>query len=195
MLTQCESCKTNFEIDGWAAKHRKRHFCSRACFKTYNRPPEQRFWPHVEITEDCWLWTGCLVGRDGRGSVRVDIRDSNGNVVRAQAIYAHRFSWELHNGPIPNGLFVLHKCDVPSCVNPSHLFLGTHADNMDDRNKKQRQTRGEKHPRAKLTEPDIKLIREMRHCGKTQQSIADFFEVSRSAVRNILNGSHWKHVP
>lgn len=195
MLVECEHCGNEVAIDSWAAINRKHHFCSRKCFKTYSRPTERRFWPHVTKTDKCWIWTGALAGRDGRGQVRIDIRDGSGKVIAVQSVYAHRFSWELHKGTIPDGLFVLHKCDVPSCVNPDHLFLGTHAVNMTDRNKKGRQAKGESHPRAKLKESDIHLIRQMRQAGKTHKAIADFFGVCRTTIRVILAGLHWKHVP
>lgn len=90
------------------------------------RPLDQRFWAMVEKTETCWLWLGGAI--DGYGTITEE-----GRTVRA-----HRVSYKLHVGPIPTGLFVLHHCDVPSCVNPDHLFLGTHSDNMKDRQMKGR---------------------------------------------------------
>lgn len=80
---------------------------------------EDRFWSKV-VKNECWLWLGSLAG--GYGQLQV-----NGKSVRA-----HRFSWELHNGLIPEGLWVLHKCDVCNCVNPAHLYLGTRVENIRD---------------------------------------------------------------
>jgi len=85
----------------------------------------QRFWAKVKKTSGCWLWVGAKQRR-GYGYLH------NGGHSKRKPIRAHRYSWEIHNGPIPAGLWVLHKCDAPSCVNPAHLFLGTRSDNMKD---------------------------------------------------------------
>ena len=88
-------------------------------------PLEVRFWRFVAKSEGCWLWTGANTGspmKYGR------IGDGTGK----GALKAHRASWLIHFGAIPNGLWVLHKCDNPLCVRPDHLFLGTRADNMKD---------------------------------------------------------------
>lgn len=82
---------------------------------------EDRFWPYVEKTDGCWLWTG-RKNRDGYGYVSID----------SKPVGAHRIAYSLNVGAIPDGLFVLHRCDTPPCVNPSHLFLGTNTDNMRD---------------------------------------------------------------
>lgn len=84
--------------------------------------PIPRFWSKVRKSKGCWIWTAAASGVGDYGYFW-----SGSAMVRA-----HRFSWELHNGPIPEGLKVLHACDVPLCVNPSHLFLGTMQDNSDD---------------------------------------------------------------
>lgn len=82
---------------------------------------DKLFWNKVEKTTSCWLWIGSKTG-SGYGKLK-----------RKGKFYtAHRVSWEVYNGPIPKGMLVLHTCDVRNCVNPKHLFLGTHQDNMDD---------------------------------------------------------------
>lgn len=93
-------------------------------------PPVDRFWAHVAKGPECWLWSGAPTST-GYGKLAFP-----GGGWQS----AHRFSWELHNGPVPDGLQVLHHCDVPLCVNPSHLFLGTHLDNMADMRAKGRYT-------------------------------------------------------
>jgi hypothetical protein len=98
-----------------------------------NTPHAIRFWSKVRITPECWLWTARHT-RKGYGMFK------QGSLDRL----AHRVAWEEVNGPIPPGLCVLHKCDNPPCVRPDHLFLGTQADNIADRDAKGRQARGDR---------------------------------------------------
>lgn len=123
----------------------------------------------------CWLWTGS-VSPLGYGQLTA------GRKVR----YAHRFSWERFVGAIPSGMCILHRCDVPSCVNPHHLSLGTKRDNTRDMMKKGRDRLiGERNPSAKLTSVDVAAIRERSEsCVKA----AKRFGVSRSTVSAIRRG-------
>ena len=101
---------------------------------------EQRFWKKVQKTNSCWLWMGssCVYGH---------------LTINYKSVYAHRFSWEIHFGPIPKNLCVLHRCDNPLCVNPNHLLLGTHRENMVDRDKKGRQAKHERSENENLSKP------------------------------------------
>ena len=112
---------------------------------------------------------------------------------RQKTVRAHRASWELHNGPIPNGLHVLHKCDVRCCVNPDHLFLGTHLDNMRDRHLKGRSTgpKGSAAAKAKLSDADVVLIRSSKLPAR---ELAESLGVNKSTIYSILNGRTWVHV-
>jgi hypothetical protein len=85
--------------------------------------PEERFWLKVEKTESCWIWIGACKG---------SLEYGNFYLSRGVYVYAHHFSWELHFGPIPEGKQVLHSCDMPRCVNPGHLEIGTQCDNVYD---------------------------------------------------------------
>jgi hypothetical protein len=146
--------------------------------------PEQRFWARVVKTEGCWTWTGKPRITFGYGELYV----GNGKAS------AHRYSWLLHNGPIPPGLHVLHRCDNPRCVNPTHLFLGTPADNSADMVSKDRQARGERSGNAKLTADQAREIWRRRSTGEPLRSIAADYGVSPDLVCKIARGKLWKHL-
>jgi len=108
---------------------------------------------------------------------------------------AHRIAWELkNNGPVPDGKCVLHHCDNPPCVNPNHLFLGTHAANMLNMVEKNRQARGEQNGRRKLTEVDVLRIRRGYYADLTTKEIAKKLGVSCRTIQKVLRGVAWKHV-
>ena len=149
----------------------------------------QRFWSKVDKTDTCWNWTasrfwhgyGCFGVKEGE---------------KYKTRYAHRVAYEEVVGPIPDGLFVLHKCDNRGCVRPDHLFLGTQLDNMRDCSRKGRKPGvprfGEQNPQSKLTADDVK---EIRRIGKSmsQQKIANMFGVSQTLIGLILRGKSWSH--
>lgn len=146
----------------------------------------RRFWDKVDKSGDCWLWTaGCF--SNGYGQFRF----------KGKMWGAHRASWVLHNGPIPEGLHVCHKCDVKNCVNTEHLFLGTRADNMRDMVEKGRikVARGEAHCRSKLTEKDVLEIRDLYATGNVfQKELGVRFGISRQMISFIVRRVSWTHV-
>lgn len=133
----------------------------------------------------CWLW----FGRTKSGGYGVIASVCYGN--RSRAILAHRASWLVHKGAIPAGLLVLHKCDVPACVNPDHLFLGTQRDNLDDMTGKGRRTVGEHVGRGVLTE---KMVREIRKSSDLGTHLADRYGVSHSLISQARSRRLWAHV-
>ena len=175
-------------------------------------PPSQRWGDTTDICmkerfeekftkgtdSECWLWKACVSGH-GYGQFKV------GGVQTP----AHRVAYQMYVGSIPQGLCVLHKCDVRACVNPAHLFLGTHADNAADRASKGRNgrplgdkngsrtqphrvPRGARNGNAKLSEREIL---EIRHAsGITQQKLANKYGVSFQHISKIRSGEYWAHV-
>lgn len=131
----------------------------------------------------CWIWTGSRVP-DGYGQLTWDGKQRPAHVV----------SWFLAHGLWPGSLHTLHRCDLPSCVNPSHLFLGTNADNAADRDRKGRQARGESNGHAKLTADQVRAIRAARLLGSTLAELAARHGVSLVAVHDVLSGRTWAHV-
>lgn len=143
----------------------------------------ERFWSKVKKTDACWLWQRQLNNK-GYGCFSV----------HGRLCYAHRFSWSLANGPIPQGMKVLHRCDTPACVNPDHLWIGTQRDNMQDCKQKGRvsKTRGIAHSRARLTEADVYAI---RTDSRSLAAIGRTYGITRGAVNNIKRRRIWKHLP
>lgn len=147
----------------------------------------ERFWAKVKKTDGCWLWTAS-VDKKGYGQIIDCVRP-------VQVRYAaHRLSWLLHKVAIPKGMFVLHKCDVPRCVNPAHLYLGDHRQNCRDMVERGRSTRGERNPQAKLNPAQVLKIRSLRNAGWTYQELADRFHMSMSPIRDICKRYGWRHI-
>lgn len=163
------------------------------------RPWQERFWEHVDRSGECWLWTGKRLPR-GYGQVSI----------HHQWRYAHRASWELHNGPIPEGMDICHRCDNPPCVNPAHLFLGTRRDNVHDMMAKGRGAFGDRHPsrlhpenlprgsarpESRLTEDAVRAIRDRYKAGGISQSqLGREYGVTQATIFRALHGVCWAHV-
>lgn len=147
---------------------------------------EDRFWSKVNKTDDCWLWTASTY-KSGYGHFRRKIND------KWTMYKSHRFSYELANRcEIPKNLFVLHKCDVPACVNPDHLYLGTHADNMRDMREKGRNRWGN-NPNHRLLSYEIaKNIRKDYRNGLRYKQIEEKYSVSKQQVSRIVLNLIWK---
>jgi hypothetical protein len=138
---------------------------------------QERFWNKVSKTENgCWIWTAGKNGH-GYGYFRVS---------KNKDITAHRYSFELSNGPIMDGKIICHSCDVPACVNPDHLFLGTHKDNAIDRNKK-----GRGKCFKKLSDDNVKII---KSSTMSQNKLSKQFGVSRRTIASIQYGETWVDV-
>ena len=113
--------------------------------------------------------------------------------INHRSVQAHRYSWRFYNGDIPAGMFVLHHCDNPSCVNPAHLFLGTNQDNATDRVNKNRQTKGELHPHHKMTNTDVAMIRKLFASNQiSMRKLARMFCLSYSETNAILHRRTWR---
>lgn len=146
---------------------------------------KKRFWSKAnkQGPDDCWEWSGYKTY--GYGMLRIG---------RHRHIRAHRLSWILHFGNIPQGLDVCHKCDNRKCVNPNHLFVGTRKDNMQDAINKGRFIHGEKCCGAKLTDEKVREMRRLRLIGQSYRSLALKYGVSRQTATDAIVGVAWKHV-
>ena len=132
---------------------------------------------HPNLDTPCHVWQKAT-NAGGYGIVKL----------RGHVVLVHRYSFELANGPIADGLFVLHRCDNRRCVNPDHLFLGTNDDNIADMVCKDRQNR-------KLSDVDVMEIRRLRSCGSELATIAELFGINPATVSEIARGKKYKRLP
>ncbi len=143
--------------------------------------PEDRFWSkvHDRDGEGCWEWTASK--RKGYGFFQINHK----------VVTAHRYSWELHNGPIPNGLHVCHHCDNPACVRPDHLFVGTDKDNAIDKTAKGRNGL----IGSRLTAGKAQLMRAMWDSGEyIHRELCEIFDVTESTTNHVVHRKTWRHV-
>ncbi len=153
-------------------------------------PVENRFWPNVDKRgpDECWNWTASRQGTNAMYGVVF---------MNGRKVGAHRVSWILNNGEIPEGLEVCHKCDNPLCCNPAHLWLGTHQQNMHDRTAKKRNNSptGSRNFNCRLKESDIPKILHLKKQGVSDINIGNKFGVSGPTINGIVKGWRWKQVP
>ncbi len=144
---------------------------------------EERFWSKVKngSESECWPWTAAFQTRYKYG-----VFNYRGKIVRA-----HRLSFFFTHGEIPEGMFVCHRCDNPCCVNPSHLFLGTHQENMNDQASKGRRPIGESDAKAKLT---AKQVLEIRASKEPKLILARRYGVSDALIYKIVKRQVWSHL-
>lgn len=151
----------------------------------------ERFWGKVEKTDNCWLWIGAL-SSNGYGQIR---KGGRGSVL----IVASRLSLILHGMPPPLDMEVCHSCDTPACVKSTHLFIGTHDENMKDAQAKgrlhgPRWINGKRPGVTKLRDADIPLIFAIRSQGKTYLEIGEIFNVSAAAIGLVCRRKAWRHI-
>lgn len=148
---------------------------------------KDRFWAKVEKKgkDECWEWTACK-----------DYQEYGVFWLAPKNKRAHRFSWTLHCGKIPDGLCVCHHCDNPSCVNPAHLFVGTTVDNTQDSVQKGRRQQGEAHANSKLTEEMVLQIRcdYENMIKKSVYKLTGKYGVSHVTIHRIVTRKTWRHI-
>jgi len=186
----CKQCKEHFVP--WSKKAK---FCSYKCSSEFRKEESiERFWNKVdkngpslkkEMT-NCWLWKGAI-DKSGYG-----IMCMKKHFKRQTS--AHRISWTLINGKIPELKEICHKCDNPRCVRPDHLFVGTHKENMNDRDGKNRNAKGELNGRSKINSNDVIKIRKLSESGLKYTKISNMYKIDRKTVKDIVVRKLWKHV-
>lgn len=149
----------------------------------YKEKTKNRLKKYISKKENgCWLWIGAK-HRQGYGNIGI----------KGKAQLVHRVIWEMENGHIPEGMKVCHKCDITSCCNPDHLFLGSQKDNMKDCRIKGRKTCNvQATRRAKLTFKQVQEIKKLREEGMTRKELELKYNVSQTCIAKILTGTSWK---
>lgn len=133
--------------------------------------------------------SGCIVWTSTVGSNGYPFLEHRGKI-----IYLHKYVYKMINGPIPKGLWILHKCDVKSCINPNHLYAGTPTQNAQDRERRGRGNppKGSEHVFSKLNDD---IVRDVRNSSESNYALGIKYGVARATIRNARNRKTWKHVP
>jgi len=194
----CATCGKEFHREKFRPSKTGLRGCSASCrakigsriAQTLNlKGFEEQFWKRVPdrnpsgSPDDCWEWTGSKAG-SGYGRFYAG----------GSSHYAHRASYAIHHGPVPEGFWVLHSCDNPPCVNPSHLRLGTPAENSADMVERKRQRIGDNAPWSVLNEKKVSCIKELLSEGRMKKDIARAFGVHVGTIQSIALGDNWKQV-
>jgi hypothetical protein len=187
----CRHCGAVFFATPYRVQAGRGKHCSQRCYwdalPGRALPLIDRFFKYVgkKQPSGCVLWKGF---RDASGYGALNGGPGN------KRLWAHRVAYELFVGPIPDGLQVLHSCDVRACINPTHMTVGTNADNTTDKVAKGRQRRGERTPGVKLTTAKVLTIRARHAAGATRDQLALDCGVTPGQIGRIVRRVDWKHV-
>lgn len=194
----CSLCDEPVVCRGWCREHYRRwqRNGDPLAGRLSNASIEERFWDKVPNRPEgeCWIWQGTTsgTGKHRYGSFWAGERYGNGQPI---CVGAHRFVYTLMIGTIPEGLEVCHHCDVPRCVNPAHLFVGTHAENVADCFQKGRHPPllGTRNHKTKLTPEQVVSARASFTGARGEATdLARKYGISATAMRAVLTGKHWK---
>lgn len=179
VMSVCDVCSREFYVP--PSHRRLRQTCSLRCkgkqqLSWQKQDLATRFWAKVDKSGDCWIWTASVM-KNGYGCLRINQKTTR----------AHRVAYELSVGPIPEGALLRHTCDNRRCVKPEHLLPGTFKDNNQDALDRGRHLCGERDPKAKLSNNDVKEIRAALARGETGRSLSKRYRVDASWISQIKN--------
>ena len=189
----CAQCSKSFNrYLPWTKRVIRHYFCNLECRRRFELADRVRlFWSKVNKTDGCWLWTGGRYRPSGYGRVSIGVHDGHHKYQST-----HRFSYELHFGPVPSSKMVCHHCDVKTCVRPDHLYVGDAFTNMRDASNRGLLPKGRQSPAhtanlTKLSEADIPTIRAALAAGVSQRQIAADYGVHQSVISRIGSRKRW----